>query len=104
MPKSRLPHEFAPVVPETLREAEDLRRYGDKPVSQIIHMPLRAHQVRASEIRREQMDRLEAMDVLRGIVQEYGADRVRTWVRNIEKTPSTLEQAMDDQAAGEEIQ
>jgi hypothetical protein len=45
MPKPRLPHEFAPVAPETLREAEDLRRYGDKPVSQIVHMPVRARKV-----------------------------------------------------------
>jgi hypothetical protein len=45
MPKPRLPHEFTPVGPETLREAEDLRRYGDPTVRQIIHMPVRARKV-----------------------------------------------------------
>jgi hypothetical protein len=45
MPKPRLPHEFTPVAPETLREAEDLRRYGDRPVSQIVHMPVRSRKV-----------------------------------------------------------
>jgi hypothetical protein len=56
MPKARLPHEFAPVSPETLREAEDARRYGDPVVidpagraslvtHQIIHMPVRARKV-----------------------------------------------------------
>jgi hypothetical protein len=39
MPKTRLPHEFAPVSPETLREAEDLRRervYGSAPESVVV--------------------------------------------------------------------
>lgn len=40
--------------------------------------------------RREQLDRLEALTVLRGIVQDYGADRVKRWIANIEQTPSGI--------------
>lgn len=54
--------------------------------------------------RRGQLQRIAAMNVLRDIVDEYGAARVRLWITNIAATPSTVQQVVDDLAAGEEIQ
>ena len=106
MPKARLPHEFAPVGPETLREAEDLRRYGGDPVrvdaagrAFLVNMPMRASKIPLA-------DRVSCADYVDAGVERFG---VQTVVRalcavlaanNIDVVGMTL----DELAQGEEQQ
>ena len=69
-------HEFQPdqPEPETLREAEDLRRYSSSPAP-VVHMPIRFQHPLETRVR--------CADALNSVIERYGLSAVLAALSNV---------------------